>query len=45
MMTIRYTDNAGKYHIVDASYLEVEGIHNVEVHNKKWAFTIQEGEE
>lgn len=45
MMTIRYTDNGGKYHIIDASYLEVEGVEYVEVHNKKWAFTIsQEGE-
>ncbi len=45
MMTIRYTDNEGKHHIIDAVYAEIEGIENVDVHNKKWAFTIQEGEE
>jgi len=45
MMTIRITDNEGKHRIIDAVYAEVEGVENVEVHNKKWAFTIQEGEE
>lgn len=45
MMTIRIIDNEGKHKIIDAVYAEVEGVDNVEVHNKKWAFTIQEGEE
>jgi len=45
MMTIRITDNEGKHKIIDAVYAEVEGVDNVEVHNKKWTFTIQEGEE
>ena len=44
-MIIRFTDTEGKHHIIDAVYVEIEGVEYVEVHNKKWAFTIsQEGE-
>lgn len=45
MMIVRLVDNEGKHRIIDAAYIEVEGVEYVEVHNKKWAFTIsQEGE-
>ena len=37
-MILRYRDTNGRYKIVTAEYIEVEGALSGEIHNKKWIF-------